>query len=466
MFLIVFSLALVIANIYCFVKKKYLNVFIPGILFLPEYYGIELTQTFPVISVSRIMFLIFYVYVFLNRKNKIQVRNIELKSMPKSYWLLLGYFIIRIVANLRYVLTYSFAAKTIFSLVLEEALLLIGLFLLSPTADEIISVIKTVVWCACALFVVGICESVFSIRPFDALYTVSRDITNSHYVRLGLLRSVTTMGLANYFGNFCLLMVPLIIYLLKKTRERKYILVLFLDFLAMLHSGCRSDIILFFFLIAIYLLLELFRREDKKFLLRSFAIFLAGMAVYAIVIGLFSEKLSYYYTGTAKAVLNAFGFEFDLNESVPEGMGEYGSNAKGALSRMAQLTGIKYVLETEPVFGLGRGCQIRGDVYYFYEGEWSRFKTMDMGIVEVVCAEGLTGTLAYALLFVSFLLILFKQRKNKNTALDFTTYCLLAFTYLLSTLSTVNMTTYLMLIAALLFSIENDPLGIKKEQLS
>ncbi len=427
-------------------------------LFLPEYYGLELSQSLPVISVSRMIFVVFCVYVVLNRRTNLNLKQIKLRSMPKSYWLLLGYFVIRFLTNLRYAFVYAFAAKAILALILEDIFLLIGLFLLAPTADEINSIIKTIVWTACGLFIIGICEGIFSITPFDALYTVSRTILNDHYVRLGLNRAVTTMGLANYYGNFCLMMTPLIYYLLKKTHERKYIVALFLDFLAMIHSGCRSDLIFFGFVTFIYLILTVLRREDIGFFLRALAVFLVGITLYSVIACSCNERLNYYYTGTAKAVLNTFGFKFDYNANSPEGVSGYGNNERGVLSRTAQISGISYVLGKEPIFGLGRGCQIRKELRYFYEGKWRVSRTMDMGIVEVICTEGLLGLLAYILLFGSYILILLKQRNRRDLPLDFTTYCMMPFIYLLCTLSTANMTFYLIFITALLFGIEDSPI--------
>ena len=42
-FFALFTLALIIANVYCFKSKIYLYLFVPCMLFLPGYYGIELS---------------------------------------------------------------------------------------------------------------------------------------------------------------------------------------------------------------------------------------------------------------------------------------------------------------------------------------------------------------------------------------------------------------------------------------
>ncbi len=108
-----FSLALFIANIYCFKTKKYFYLFINCMLFLPDYYGFEFNDALPLLTVKRLMYLVFYVYVFINRKKDIKFRKLDIKAIPKVSYFLAGYFILRIFSNLYYVFTYSQPVKTI-----------------------------------------------------------------------------------------------------------------------------------------------------------------------------------------------------------------------------------------------------------------------------------------------------------------------------------------------------------------
>jgi hypothetical protein len=82
-------------------------------LFLPDYYGFEFNDALPLLTVKRLMYLVFYVYVFINRKKDIKFRKLDIKAIPKVSYFLAGYFILRIFSNLYYVFTYSQPVKTI-----------------------------------------------------------------------------------------------------------------------------------------------------------------------------------------------------------------------------------------------------------------------------------------------------------------------------------------------------------------
>ena len=106
-FLSTFTLALHIANIYCFIKKKYLYLFIPCMLFLPDYYGGEISDSLPLLTASRTMFVIFFIYAWINRRRNLSFKNFRLKELPREYLFLAAYFVLRIVSNLYYVTTYG-----------------------------------------------------------------------------------------------------------------------------------------------------------------------------------------------------------------------------------------------------------------------------------------------------------------------------------------------------------------------
>ena len=444
-FFLFFSLALLIANIYTFKKKKYLYLFIPCMLFLPGYYGIELSESLPIISGTRIMFVVFYVYAIINRKRGLHLREIDLKRIPKEYLFLVGYFLFRTVTNLYYVTTYSSALKTIFVIVFEQLFLLIAFYLLKPSKSEIVTMIKSVVAVAVVLFVIGIFESISGFRIFDYLHIVSRTMNNLSLVRLGLLRATTTMLMPGFYGNMCVMVMPLIFYLYEETKSFIYILASALAVLATVHSGSRSDIFFMVAVVVVYLLFVL-KSSKRRITFCKNAIIVTGiLLIFIIGAAAVSDNLRYFYVGSGKAVLNELGFDFDLNEGAPEGTGGYGNNRNGTISRTRQFTGMYYVAGINPIFGLGSGAQARGDVQYYWHfsdgaDAWRAIKVYDMGIVEIFCDEGLIGLLGICFLFI-YLII---KSKNNNF------YMLLIFDYLLTTLNTANMIPFLMLFVILI----------------
>lgn len=445
-FLIIFSLGLLVANIICFARKKYLYLFIPCMLFLPGYYGIDFGDAFPILTVARMMFIVFYIYAFVNRRRDFVLTGLQIKSIPKEYVLLGGYFVFRIISNLRYLGTYSAATKAIFIIIFEQLLFLIAFYMLAPTKDEIDKLLIILVRVATVFFVIGIFESVTFVRPFDALYTVSREVINEHYVRLGLLRATTTFGMPGLYANMCVLVLPIIIYVYNMYHKKRYLASIWLCILALIHTGSRAD---YFYLPIIFGVYVLFLLKEKGKLI----LFIRNTAIIVVTLFLFigtncagNPYFRYFYIGTGKSILNEVGFDFDLNEGAPEGIDGYGANDKaagsiqgGTGSRKVQLTSIGYTLQKAPLFGFGAGALERKELKCYFAGEWRPYPAIDVGIVEAVTYEGILGLIGVTLAIVSMFLL---ARGNKARLM-------LGIAYLLTTLNTVNMYAFLFLFIVL-----------------
>ena len=396
-------------------------------------------MSLPIVTVTRFLFVVFYIYAFINKRKSINLKSFNIKNVPMEYRFLAAYFILRIISNLYYVTTYGQAIKTIFVIVFEQLLFMIAFCMLDPSKEETEKLIRIIVGVATVLFVTGIFESITSIRPFDALFTVSRELINMHFERLGLLRATTTMIAPAIYGNMCLYMLPFILYLYETTRLKRYIAILGLAVLAIIHSGSRSDM---FFLVATLLVYVVFVLKDKERRLhfcKNATVVTGVLFLYICIASIFFTNLRYFYVGNAKAILNEVGFDFDLDEGAPEGVEGYGNNHNGSASRTRQLTGLYYTATINPIFGLGSGAQRRGDVKYAWRSKktgnitWNVVNSYDLVIVEMFCDEGLLGLLAIC----SLLYYMFRQSKGNRF------YRLAFFCYMLSSLSTGNLYAFL-----------------------
>ncbi|WP_143008440.1 hypothetical protein [Pseudobutyrivibrio sp. YE44] len=308
-----------------------------------------------------------------------------------------------------------------------------AIYLLALTKEELTTLLKVVVYVATALFVIGIFESITSIRPFDALYTAQRYMLNDHYVRLGLLRATTTLGLPGFYGNMCILMLPAIFYLYEITRHKRFLVIAGLDILAMIHSGSRSDVFFTTAVIIAYFLYVVKGKERKLLFCKNALAVICSLLLVVIACSLINDNLRYFYSGSCKAVLNEVGFDFDLDKDAPDDVNGFGVNPTGSISRTRQLSGLTYTARINPIFGLGSGAQVRGDVQYYWKDEWHVVYSYDLGFVETFCDEGFIGILAMISLFI------FMIATSKNSRF----LQLSVFSYLLSTLSTANMYTFL-----------------------
>ena len=438
MFAIVFSVILVIASIIFIKKKSFISLFFSLILFLPEYYGFSISASFPVISATRILFLIFYLYIlFMYRSDLINSLKTLKPSLPIVFFAV--YFVLRIATNLYYVTIYSQAKKTIISIFAEELLLLLTPFSIKLSKEKIVSLINAIVYGSCVMFVLGIFESLSFIRLSDYLYTVDRFMLNEHYIRLGLLRSTVTMGLPGFFGNLCVLTAPAIMFMYHHTLRKRYLFICALSVLACIHSGTRSAL---FFLIAVYcagFILVFKDLEKRKLFLKNACIITFSLLVFMVIASFSSKYLKYYYVTSGKAMLNSVGFDFDLDEGAPKGVKGFGHNPDGNMSRLDQFSGILYVAKESPVFGLGSGAQTRRQAIFFTRGKWGAYSSYDVGYVQVAMDEGILGSLGYISLFVALFLLLFpKDKSRRNCFLSLT-----VFAYLICMFGTANMQYFL-----------------------
>ncbi|SDI72478.1 O-Antigen ligase [Pseudobutyrivibrio sp. 49] len=446
----IITLLLIVLNVVYFKSQKYLFLFIPCMLFLPAYYGIEISKIFPIIEIRRIMFCVFYFYVFVNRKKYISNTDLSIKTISKEYSFLILSFTLRIVSCSYYLAEHLQAYKTILEIVFEEILLLVCIHIMSLSREDLLKLINIIVWSSTVIFAVGIFESFTFIRPFDFLYTVSRSVLNEHYVRLGLLRATTTFGMPVVFGGVCLIVFPAIIYMMLKTNQKKYYMAFIINVMAIIHSGARSAQLFFCFLMVIFPLFIWNKDEVKKYF-KSLFISILIVGIFVLLLCKLSPKYEYFYEGSAKAVLNEVGFDFELDANVPEGVEGYGDNdSTGSYSRVAEFSGIKYALEKNFWFGLGDGCDQRNEIRYLWFGKWKPHKAIDIGIVEVFMTEGVIGFLAFLCLFIFIMYTIIKMKNGLEKRICFLT----VIAYLLSTLGTSNIFSFLFAFVAIIMSYQ------------
>ncbi len=223
--------------------------------------------------------------------------------------------------------------------------------------------------------------------------------------------------------------------------------------MAIIHSGSRSDIIFLFFVLILYFIITLKGIDRKKEFLKNAGIVIFALGLLIIFLSVRNSYYRYYYEGTAKSVLNIFGFEFNLNETAPSEMVEFGENVRAVKSRTFQFSGIQYAMSQNPIFGLGAGALSSDKVLYYSYDAWRVSHTYDMGIVEILISEGILGLIAYISLFTSLIIITVKLYKSeKGFYTDKFLIYLIPIAYLICTLSTANMPHFLFTFIAFLFS--------------
>ncbi|MCR5671224.1 MAG: hypothetical protein K6G10_09480 [Butyrivibrio sp.] len=396
--------------------EKSIFVFCFLYLILPDFLGIEFSASLPLLTSSRILILLLIaaaVYITVKRG------SMRILAEKKIWLAVAGFFVLRTVSNIYYLTTYSGAINNIFKMIIEEIILLLIIPVFLETEEKRMKALRVLTYSCGVISALGITESLTGFRLADYLYTVKRFMFNDHYIRLGILRATTSFGLANFYAFYLTVMTPVIFYLWRKTDEKRYMVIALLHFFALVFSGCRGNILIYFVFLAGYLFM-IAKAERSKYLMRLLQCLCIVIAL-ILVQRAVSPKLKYYYDGTAKSLLNVVGFKFDLNKGAPEGVSGYGHNSRsGVTSRLYQFSGITYAMGINPLFGLGAGAQNRGEIMYYdrYVSQWKYYSTYDVGYVAAICDEGIIGAAGYACLYAGitlfFFIALLKEKDEKK----------------------------------------------------
>lgn len=450
MFAIIFTIILLLITALSIKRNFFFPLFFSFILFLPDFYGLDIHNSLPILSFSRVSFFIMYCYVLYNYRNDIVpfIKSIKITPLFVAFFI---YFSFRIVANIYYITTYRQSLKTIIFLILEDLGLLAVAFIIKFKKSDIIPILKFIVYGSGIMYVLGIIES-FSLFKFgNYLFTVHRPLLNDYYLRLGLLRSVVTMGLPGVFGNMCVLVAPAILFLYHYASKKRYIFLAALNLFACIHSGTRSSLFFLIFVYACGFIIVIKDKRQRITYLKNVLIVAAASLSIITILCFSSDKLRYYYVTSGKAILNCVGFDFDLNAGAPKGVDGYGANLYGNVSRIDQFTGIYYAANKNLLFGLGSGAQTRREAYYFTLNKWYATSTYDVGYVQAFMDEGLIGFIGYISLFVALFIIAFSLKKRKTFSYPYVFLSII--TYLVCMFGTANMPYYLWTIVFLAVAV-------------
>ncbi|MBV7271528.1 O-antigen ligase family protein [Clostridium sp. PL3] len=385
---------------------------------LPEYFAVEFSSSLPLLTASRIIILILCVYYFTKDHRK---STIKILKQERLYMYFAIYFIFRIIANGLYMFSIVDAVKELFIIIFEQLVVLLVVVSCLSSEKVFLKCLKIFIYSSAVIFVIGILQSITGINVAYYFKTVSRTMLETSVQRLGFTRAEATFGHPVYFGQFCALVSPLIMYMYESSKQKKYLLIFLLDIVALLFSNSRGSIISFVVLMAIMFI------DKKKSSRRKYYGAIAFIGISIILVSLINPFIFDIFTSIFKSILNVFGFNYKL--------ANYGENAQGLNSRAIQLSGILYLFKTNTfLFGLGANPHIRGIAYFMNpSGKWYATNTLDVGYLEYILSEGIVGSIGVLSLFIGLLVESIrssnkKDAKNANNAFK---YCFIMYFLLL-----------------------------------
>lgn len=478
---------------------------------MPSYCAIELHEKLPLITASRAVLVLMGIGLLLRRRSELlNFKNFSLKNwnllLTENKLLrfgLFGYFIILMIVNATFLTETSEAIKQMFVIVAEEYALVWMLALTLDSREKIVAALKVMALSSAVVAVVACIGCAISFNPFSLLNTVSRDMLMSNYYRLGMLRAVAGFGHPVYYGAFCTVMFPLCMYLVDEGKTKKerilYGVCLALNFSGLVLSNSRGSMLALGCLGVLVIVIRFAAKSLKKLFTTYLPYGALALAILVLVasfsplgIQFLSRTMSSLVvnpvetvateptvtepTATEPTVTEPSVTEPPVTEpsvtqpaatepsateptvteppAPTEPPVDYGENKNGLDSRLDQLTGIRWTLTQEPIFGFGPNCHVRGLMaYMYYPGHWSHVESFDVNIVAIIGQYGLVGLVAFLLQYgcVGITLVRRKYRGDKLMH-----YLLLAFiAYMLCLLSIANLDKTSWILIGILISLVN-----------
>lgn len=446
---------------------------------LPNYFAFEFSGSLPLLTAGRALLLLLGVMLVLRNRKALLDRNcwslkglnlLLTKDQPMR-WGILVYLGLLLGVNLTFLLDTSESVKYIFSIVVEQYALVWMLSLILDTRKKLIDALRLFFMASGAVAVIAAVSCVVDYNLFYLLDTVKRDMLQSDYYRLGLLRAAAGFNHAVYYGAYCAVMLPLGMYFVENDGKRWLRMlsagVMGLNFVGLILSNSRGSMLAVGCLAGILFFLYLWQKRLKQLFATYLPIIAGALAALMLIccvtpVGLsFLQGVGDSIAVSVESMMPDAGQQTTKPDSTNPGKPaatdpvtpgttnpgepvlptkpteptlEYGENPNGLRSRSKQMTVIQWTLEHAPIRGLGPNAHVRGLVKAQYqEGKWQVLRTLDMGVVAIVAQYGLVGLLGYVMLYGGVFVSLLSKKHRRDTLSQ---YLVLAFaTYMLCQLS-------------------------------
>lgn len=418
-----FSVIILLILIYFIDKKKYIYCLMFFYLILPDYCAISLGTMLPTLTASRCLLILLLITTIVSQKGKISLKAIIDAKISGA---LMFFIMTETIVFLAHI-NISEHIKEYFGFVLEIVMFLILYTNNIKNSEENENMIKTMATLATIVSIFSILETITGINFAEFLDTkVNSGIISVNYTRLNLRRATFSLGhpisLAVYMG----MLVPIVMYCIKKYKDKKYTYILILSIITIILTISRGPIfIVFLFLTIIFINMN---KQEKN----RYAKLIIITIIITILLCLLSDKVYNTLAGTFGAVFKELGFAIEISD-------DFGANENGTASRFEQWTALPNVLRKNLFCGGGQSYIMRENVSYKRaDGRISNLYSLDCEYLAVLINKGIIGFLG----LVIFYMTIFKRLLVKNKSSKLIKYLLYSFTIALTCyLSVCQLTT-------------------------
>lgn len=362
--------------VYSIRKRTFLYLIFALLPILPDAFAIELSESLPLISGSRMLICCIIM--------EWAIKKFHAKSIyiPKA---ILIYIVFNILLSVIHLCGNLGEINRIFILVVEQLLLVLVVIDLIPDKKVLHECIGALLYGSFIVAIIAIGQSLLKIDLASVLMLVESAVNGQVPGRLGTVRAYGTSN-AILYGCICSFMVLIGIYAYEQKKQIVYLAVCAINMVALFLTMTRSAILALLIVLVIMFLLR------NKVMIRKYikfvpVVLLAIVAVVVVKPDLMSNSLE-----IIKSVLNVFGADMGLTE-------DFGANADNAVnSRMLQWSAVYYMIrEGKGLLGYGYAAYARGELYYYFEQftAWVKAGALDVGFVKIATESGILGLLSH-----------------------------------------------------------------------
>lgn len=395
--ILIFILLLVI-----FKQNSIIYLFICLYPILPEYFAINLGDSLPLLTGSRMLVILLALSTILT-KTKITFSSLTQTNFLKIF---IFYIICETIVFITHVDNME-SVKDYFGIILEKVLFLIIILNNVDNVKKLEKCIQILVITGGVVFAVASTEPFTGVNLSYFLDTGVRDtLLMANYERLNVTRATFSFGHPIALAVYTIAIMPFIMYLIDITQKKsRYVFIFILSFVCLLLTISRGQILIF---MVMFIFIMKTKKKNERIIYYKMLLIGSGIVIFSFLL---NAEILGTFKGIIFSVLNSIGFNFNISD--------FGSNEDGTSSRFDQWSILPQVLAEHPFCGGGSGYIFNNDIYIKTSTRTYLAESIDNMYLSLLINKGIIGFLGTVIIYLKIAISSFTGGfKNNNNPLS------------------------------------------------
>lgn len=489
--LIFLLLAVIVLGTFSFkYKKLYLYLCVALFPVMPTYWALEITPSFPLITIGRVILLYTFLFTFLSVKKERYLETFSYLWKSKLVWVVVSIVVCKGISTAAALPSVS-AVKNYLSFGVEQMALVLFLSLSIDSKECIDRILKILVGTS---MIIVICAVIESFTGYNAFWVFTPEFERNYvshvsYVRLGIVRASGPFEHPIALALYTLFIYSIALY--KFLTSEKYVR----------YGGMAAALLLMelltvsrfpiMCLILVTLLFLIFGNRTQRVRIGKFIAIIAGFIIivfplkstifvatlYRIIASLldctvgkvmgidFVEAVETILPKVQEVSSGGFNVLGGLESEIQNTVADFGTNTNPYIYRFFLYDVAYDILKKHPLFGLG-GAYFQNhyyDISHIANATFRKLRSVDNAYLYLLVTEGIVsfvGTIPY------YIFILGVNLKNWRDSKEITLnkmFAILLFCYYIALLSSGMLGTIRILCVIIAVIFGNQILEYKKK---